>query len=100
MSWFNNNNNNNDSTPSIDLDGVDIPTIEGCAPSDRGINVPNINTGYITFEEYKAAKCSYFLKLLYEQDEGEYVFKRGQSLAEMLEDGYQKDVLARGLIRD
>lgn len=96
MSWF---NKKNDTTPSVNIDGVDIPTIDGCAPSDRGIHVPNINTGYVTFEEYKAAKCSHFLKLLYEQ-EGATLISSGMSLNDMLEEGYKKDVLMRGLLRD
>lgn len=96
MSWF--NKKSDDTTPSVNMDG-DIPTIDGCAPSDRGIEVPSVDTGYITFEQYKAAKCSSYLKLLYEQ-EGATLISSGMSLNDMLEEGYKKDVLMRGLLRD
>ena len=67
------------------------------APTDRGVSVPNVNTRYITFEEYKAARCSSLLALHYESSAA--LIHEGLSLAEMLEKGYEEEVLRPSLLR-
>ena len=68
------------------------------APTDRCVSVPVINNRYITFEEYKGARCSALLSLHYENIGS--LLEEGVSLAEMLEKGYEKEVLRPSMLRD